>query len=153
MAHDPPEPRKRQALRQRQTLNPRPEDVRDPLIHDHLFFDPDDLVQVKYEMLRRVHRDALPITEACAAFGLSRPSFYQAQRALSHEGLSGLLPKRRGPRTAHKLTKPVLAFVAEQLAEDDTLAWSTLAQRIEQRFALRVHPRSIERAWAKKKLR
>ena len=153
MADDPPEPRKRQALRQRQTLNPRPEHVRDPLFHEDPFFDPEDLLQVKYEMLRRVHRDTQPITETCAAFGLSRPAFYQAQRTLAHEGLPGLLPKRRGPRTAHKLTEEVLAFVAQQLAEDDTLAWATLAQRIEQRFALSVHPRSIERAWAKKKPR
>lgn len=153
MTNDPPEPRKRQALRERQTLNPRPEEVRDTLFQDDPFFDPDDLVQVKYEMLRRVHRDAERISAACAAFGLSRPSFYHAQRALAREGLPGLLPKRRGPRAAHKLTEEVLAFVAQQLTEDDTLPWATLAQRIEQRFARRVHPRSVERAWTKKKPR
>lgn len=153
MAHDPPEDPKRQALRQRQTLNPRAENVRAPLFHDDPFFDPDDLVQVKYEMLRGVHRDAQRITEACAAFGFSRPSFYQAQAAFEREGLSGLLPKRRGPRAAHKLTDEVLAFVAQQLGEDQTLAWPALAQRIAQHFDLTVHPRSIERALmrAKKK--
>jgi len=153
MAHDPPDDPKRQALRQRQTLNPRAENVHDPLFHDDPFFDPDDLVQVKYEMLRGVHRDAQRITDACAAFGFSRPSFYQAQAAFEREGLSGLLPKRRGPRAAHKLTDDVLAFVAQQLGEDPMLAWPALAQRIAQHFGLTVHPRSIERALmrAKKK--
>jgi transposase len=67
--------------------------------------------------------------------------------------LSGLLPKRRGPHAAHKLTDEVLAFVAQQLGEDPTLAWPALAQRITQNFGLTVHPRSIERALmrAKKK--
>jgi len=149
MADDP----KRRALRQRRSLNPRPDNVRDPLFHDDPFFDPDDLVQVKYEMLRRVHQDAQRITEACAAFGFSRPAFYQAQSTFEREGLPGLLPKRRGPRAAHKLTEEVLAFVALQLAEDETVPWSELAERIAQRFDLTVHPRSIERALmrAKKK--
>ena len=138
--------RKRQALRQRRALNPRPERVRDPLFRDDPFFDPDDLLQVKYEMLRRVHQDAQRITDACVAFGFSRPAFYQAQSTFEREGLPGLLPKRRGPRAAHKLTGEVLEFVALQLAEDQTLPWSELAERIEQRFAVTVHPRSIERA-------
>src|SRR4051812_49751372 len=34
------------------TLNPRADDVRDPAFVDSEFFDPRDLVQVKYEMLR-----------------------------------------------------------------------------------------------------
>ena len=67
-------------------------------------------------------RDAQGITDACAAFGFSRPSFYQAQTAFEREGLSGLLPKRRGPRAAHKLTDEVSAFVAQQIGEDQTLA-------------------------------
>ncbi len=55
------------------------------------FFDARDLVQVKYEMLRRVRVEARPITESAAAFGFSRPSFYQAQSAFDLGGLSGLL--------------------------------------------------------------
>ena len=96
-------------------------------------------------------RDAQGITDACAAFGFSRPSFYQAQTAFEREGLSGLLPKRRGPRAAHKLTDEVSAFVAQQIGEDQTLAWPALVQRIAQHFDLTVHPRSIERALMREK--
>ena len=146
MANEPPSELKDHALRKRGVSNPRADHVRDPLFREDPFFDPTDLVQVKYEMLRRVRRQGRRITEACAAFGFSRPAFYQLQAAFEREGLSGLLPKRRGPRAAHKLTAEVLAFVEQLRGEDKTLGWTELAQRIEQRFEVRVHPRSIERA-------
>ena len=50
---------KQKALRQHGTLNPRPQDVRHPLFRDSEFFDPEDMIQVKYEMLRRVQADQL----------------------------------------------------------------------------------------------
>ena len=42
------------ALLEEGTLNPAPEKVQDPKFHENEFFDPRDIVQVKYEMLRRV---------------------------------------------------------------------------------------------------
>jgi len=69
---------KLQTLQQQGTLNPRPKDVSDELFVQDGFFDPRDLVQVKYEMLRRVQADGKSVTDAAASFGFSRPSFYQA---------------------------------------------------------------------------
>ena len=57
-----------QTLRQYGVLNPHPEAVTDPLFQTADFFDPQDLLQVKYEMLRRVDIDKAPVTEAAAAF-------------------------------------------------------------------------------------
>ena len=45
------------ALRERRSLNRRPEKVTDPAFLKDEFFDPRDLVQVKYEMLRRVEME------------------------------------------------------------------------------------------------
>ncbi len=45
---------KQRVLRQHATLNPRPDGVTHPLFRDSEFFDPRDLLQVKYEMLRLV---------------------------------------------------------------------------------------------------
>ena len=42
------------ALLEEGTLNPNPGKVHDPKFQENEFFDPRDLVQVKYEMLRRV---------------------------------------------------------------------------------------------------
>jgi len=102
---------KRQALRQTGTLNPRPGRVTDELFADGDFFDPNDLLQVKYEMLRRVGRDDFTVKRAAQLFGFSRPSFYQAQEAFTLGGLGALVPQKRGPRRAHKLSQKVVAFI------------------------------------------
>jgi transposase len=138
--------RKREALAAHGSLHPRPEGVRDALFQESDFFDPRDLVQVKYEMLRRVHSEGASVSATARAFGFSRMSFYQAQAALAREGLEGLLPKRRGPKGGHKLTAEVLDFLAQVHAEAPTLRAKDLAERVYERFGLRVHPRSIERA-------
>ena len=133
-------------LRQQRALNPTPEAVSDALFQEDEFFDPRDLVQVRYEMLRRVHRERQPVTQAAATFGFSRQSYYNAQADFRREGLPGLVPKKRGPRGAHKLTPEVMDFIAEQRAEDPKLSGATIARRLEERFQLRVHRRTIERA-------
>jgi transposase len=144
-----PDP-KGQALRQEGTLHPHPERVRDPLFATNDFFDPRDLVQVKYEMLRRVRIEGQSLAQASRAFGCSRPSFYKARAAFAAGGLGGLIPRRRGPRQPHKLTPEVLAFITQVVAEDPSLKARALRALIERRFALQVHPRTIERALARR---
>lgn len=137
------------ALREAGCLNPRPEAITDPIFLSSNFFDQRDLVQVKYEMVRRVHTDGQSVSASARAFGFSRPSFYQAQAALDTEGLAGLLPKKRGPRRSHKLGTEVIEYVQKQLAEQPPPNSVELARRVQERFQLVVHPRSIERALAR----
>ena len=106
------------ALAETRTLNPRPEAVRDEQFGSSEFFDARDVVQVKYEMVRRVRVDGAPVTPTAAAFGFSRPSFYEAAAAVDRDGLGGLVPAKPGPRRAHKLTDEVIAY-AQQLREQD----------------------------------
>ena len=140
---------KRRALREQACLNPRPQEVHDELFQGSDFFDSEDLVQVKYEMLRRVQQDGHPVTRAAAAFGFSRPSFYQAQSAFEQEGLAGLTPRKRGPKRPHKLTEDVVEFVAQRRRQDPALRAPALAGLIEQKFGIAVHPRSVERSLAR----
>ena len=132
------------------TLNPRPQDVTDELFPSNEFFDSRDLVQVKYEMLRRVRIDGQAVTQAAKAFGFSRPAFYQAQETFERDGLPGLVPKRPGPRHAHKLSEAIMKFIDQQRMNDRSLGAPALADMIRKRFALSVHPRSIERALARR---
>lgn len=135
------------ALRAAHAVHPHPEAVVDALFAGgRPFFDARDLVQVKYEMLRRVHVEGHSVTHAAAAFGFSRPSFYAAQAAWRQAGLPGLLPARPGPRGAHKLTTEVVAFLEQALARDPALRSAQLTALVRDRFDLVVHPRSIERA-------
>jgi transposase len=144
---------KRQFLRQHGTLNPRPQDVTHELFRHSDFFDPHDLVQVKYEMLRHSRVDQKPIQQAAKSFGLSRPSFYQVQTAFQESGLAGLLPHRRGPREGHKLTDEVMKFVVQLKDGDPSLSFKQLARAVQQEFDLTVHPRSIERQLLRQKKR
>ena len=130
-------------------LNRHADQIADPVFGAHEFFDARDLVQVKYEMLRRVEIDAQPVTPTAAAFRLSRPSFYQAQRAFQQRGLAGLLPKKRGPHGGHKLTAEIITFLQQAQAQHASLRPVDLAQHVADRFAVTVHPRTIERALAR----
>ena len=142
---------KRNALARSATLHLRHESVTDELFRDNPFFDARDGLQVKYEMLRRVRVDARSVRQAAEACGLSRPSYYQARDAFERGGLAGLLPEKKGPKRAHKLTVKVLAFVDAELAGHPERTSADLAARIEKRFGVRVHPKSIGRARARRK--
>ena len=107
------------------------------------------LVQVKYEMVRRVRVEGEAVTRSAASFGFSRPSFYEAAAALDAGGLAGLVPARPGPRRAHKLTEEVVAFARQRLEADPSLRSADLVEAIAERFRVRVHPRSVERALAR----
>src|ERR1700686_4001909 len=63
------------ALLEEGTLNPSPGKVRDPMFQENEFFDPRDLVQVKYEMLRRVSVEKASVTGATNEYGVSRPTY------------------------------------------------------------------------------
>ena len=135
-----------EAVRESRTLNPRPGAVTDEAFTGSDFFDPRDLVQVKYEMLRRVREEGVSVSAAAAAFGLSRQSYYQAAAALEEGGLPGLLPGKPGPRAAHKLTGEVVEHLRGLVAADPGLRPAELAEAVAHRFGIRVHPRSVERA-------
>lgn len=140
------------ALRRHHALNPRPEAVTDPAFQGgNPFFDRTDLVQVKYEMLRRAREEGQPVTSAAAAFGFSRPAFYAAQALLEEAGLPGLVPLRPGPRRAHKLSVPIVEALEASLAADPSLSSADLAHLAKERFGVRVHRRSVERALARRK--
>ena len=149
MAKKPNSDPKSLALRQQGSLNPHPEQVSDELFLTHAFFDPRDLIQVKYEMLRRVQSEGQPVSRSAAAFGYSRPSFYQTQAAFQQGGLPALMPQKRGPKEAHKLTPEVLAFIRQVRQEDPSLRAAALASRLKDRYGIKVHPRSVERAWVR----
>ena len=136
-------------LHQQGCLHPHPQKVTDELFTSSEFFDPRDLLQVKYEMLRRVRLDGHSVSQSAARFGLSRPSYYQAKKAYEKGGLPALLPRKPGPRRAHKLSEEVVDALREALAQEPEPNSRELVRLVEERFGLSVHRRSIERALAR----
>lgn len=139
------------ALREEGTFNPHPQKVRDPKFQENEFFDPRDLVQVKYEMLRRVSVEKAAVAEAAGEYGVSRPTYYLTKASFDRGGLAGLAPRKRGPHGPHKLQGDSLVFVQQQLVTGQPLRARELAKLIRQKFGLVIHPRTIERAVAGKK--
>jgi len=141
---------KSETLQQQRCLNPRAEKVTSELFQKSDFFDPRDLLQVKYEMLRGVRVDQQPIRRAALQFGFSRPSVYKALATFDRTGLLGLVRTKPGPRRAHKLSESVLKFIEEQKREDGAVTLDELVGRINRKFGLVVHIRSIQRALKRK---
>ena len=144
-------PHKNDLLRKDGTLNPSPEKIFDPKFREYDFFDPHDLVQVRYEMLRRVSVENVSITDVAQEYGISRPTYYQARTSLEAEGLAGLVPKKRGPHGPHKLRPEIIVFLKQQLLPGQPIRARELAKLVGERFGLRVHPRTIERVLHEKK--
>lgn len=139
------------ALEATRSLNPHPEKVADPVFLASGFCDSRDLVQVKYEMVRRVRVDKVPVARAAADFGYSRQAFYQAASALDAGGPAALAAGKPGPRGPRKLTEPVMARIEEVWAAEPGTASKALVALVEREFGVTVHPRSIERALAKRR--
>jgi transposase len=139
-------------LKKEGTLHPNPDKVSTDLVAKSSFFNANDLMQMKYEMLRSVSVDQQSITEAADMFGLSRVAYYNAQKQYQNNGLTGLIPNRRGPKHPHKLTPEVMSFIEEQLLESSGQPdWNLLSKQIEKIFVIKVHPRSVERVVKRKK--
>ncbi len=141
---------KSKRLRESSNLNPTPEKVVDSLFLKDDFFDPRDLVQVKYEMLRKVFFEKQTISQTSADFGVTRPTFYEAKDTFERDGLPGLFPKKRGPKGRHKLTDEMVIFLKEVLANEGYLSSLILVERLKKKFDITVHQRTIERALAEK---
>ncbi|HEY2468955.1 MAG TPA: helix-turn-helix domain-containing protein [Terracidiphilus sp.] len=139
------------ALKQTGTLNPRAGSVSDALFKEQPFFDPKDLLQVRYEMLRRHNVEGASIVDVATNFGVSRPTFYQAQAAFQQAGLIGLLPKHRGPKEGHKLSAEVIEHVRTLRAAEPSLTTVACVQAVQEKFGIKVHRRSLERALVSKK--
>jgi len=139
--------RKSEELRKEGALNPHPEAVEASTFQQGEFFDPRDMVQVKYEMLRRVQIDGQAVSRSAREFGVSRPTFYEAQKAFDQGGLPGLLARKRGPRGPHKLRGEILEFARERILPGEPIRATELVKEIKARFGVSIHARTIERAF------
>lgn len=141
-----PRAQRRQQLGEAGLLHPDPDRVRDPLFEQHPgFFDAEDRLQVRYEMLRAHLVDGEAIRAICQRFGVSRQTFYNLQAKFLEEGTGGLLPKRPGPKGPRKLTAEVLAFVNERLRSEGPFSTPGLQEEIRLRFGVAFHRRTLEK--------
>jgi len=96
-------------------------------------------------MLRRVSKEKYPVKKASDCFSMSRQNFYKVKDAFEQKGMTGLLPGKRGPKRAHKITEDIIRFIKTIVEQTPTLTKDQIAQKIEEDFNLVIHPRTIGR--------
>lgn len=133
------------------TYNPRHEKVTAACFQTGVFFDSKDLVQVKYELLRSIASGECSITQASAQFGMSRESIYKNKAAYEAGGLQALVPKKTGPKGAHKLTEQGRSFLDAYAAENPSASASEMNARMREHTGIAVHNRTVERYLSKKR--
>src|SRR6266536_2861227 len=138
------------ALAASRTLNGDPQKVTDRAFTAGGFFDPADLLQVKYEMVRRVEVDGVPVSAAASAFGSARQSVYNARAALAAGGLAALIPAKPGPKGGHKLTGPVLDHLGPWVEQVPRRGPGGRAGRAARGSGIRLHPRWVRGALARR---
>ena len=142
---------KEQYLKKRGVLNPHPERVQDELFLSNEFFDPNDLLQVRYEMIRRHRVDKVTVKETTQRFGVSRVTFYQVAGTYDRKGLIGLVPKKPGPKNPHKCTEEIIDYIKQRRSQKSDVTWKDLIHYVHEKFGVTLHRRTIERGLARRK--
>ena len=139
---------KRRVLKKTRALNPRPEQVKASLFISHPFFDPEDNVQVKYEMLRAHQVENVSVSQVCSQFGFSRESYRHILHRFQQEGIEGLFGRKRGRKGPLKVTDQVRELIKTERESQRSLSAEELAERCRQRLRVAVSRRTVFRILA-----
>jgi transposase len=141
---------KHEALKEAKAWNPQAELVKADIFHSHPFFDPEDRVQVKYEMIRAREIERVPLKEACAQFGFTRESYRHILERFRSEGIGGLFELKRGRKGPIKAKESVREFVCEEHARNKSLPAEDLAHRCYHEFGVTISRRTVFRILQKR---
>ncbi len=126
-------------------LNQRPERVAHPLFEASDFFDPLDLPQVRYELLRAARAEDRSVAKACRLFGFSREYFYRLERTFAQRGYVALLGSTKGRRPVIALNQEIVSFVVHRKLEEPKLSGEDLRKEILQLYKVDCSRRTVER--------
>ena len=136
---------KRVFLEKEGVLNPKPERVSHPLFETLDFFDPFDLPQVRYEMIRSARVEKIPVAEACKLFGFSREYFYKLERSFMERGYVAMLGSTMGRRPIIALNQEIINFITHRKIKEPGLSGEKLRQEIQQLYNVDCSRRTVER--------
>ncbi len=136
---------KKKFLEQEGLLNPKPERVSHPLFETLNFFDPLDLPQIRYEMIRAARVENISVAQTCKLFGFSREYFYKLERAFMARGYVALLGSTMGRRPIIALNQEIVNFIAHRKMEKAGLSGEKLRQEIQSLYKVDCSRRTVER--------
>jgi len=143
---------KKDILMENGTFNKNYKNVKAAKFINDQFYDPMDIAQVKYEMLKEVEQNGITITDAADNYGFSRTAYYNIKDAFSSQGIKGLIPEKSGPKSPHKLTQTYQERIDEWVAGNPGISSNDIAALINQDGTIQINKRTVERYRAKKKL-
>lgn len=136
---------KKRFLEQEGLINPKPERVSHLLFETLDFFDPLDLPQVRYEMIRVARVENVSVAEACKLFGFSREYFYKLERAFMARGYVALIGSTMGRRPIIALNQEVVNFIVHRKIEEPKLSGENLRKEIQRLYNVDCSRRTVER--------
>jgi transposase len=136
---------KKKFLQQEGLLNAKPERISHPLFETLGFFDPFDLPQVRYEMIRAGRVENISVADACKLFGFSREYFYKLERAFMARGYVALLGSTMGRRPIIALNQEIVNFIVHRKIEEPKLSGENLRQEIQRFYNVDCSRRTVER--------
>lgn len=129
-------------------LHPAPEQVHDERFQEQGgFFDPKDIVQVKYELLRLCQVEGSDVASACGRFGFSRTTYYKVYDAFVHGGIPALMGRPKGRPKPIKLNEIVLGYLIAEKAKNPKLAASQMVAYVMNRYNVQLSERMIQHVW------
>jgi transposase len=142
---------KKDKLRKNGTFNKNHGRVRKDKFQEGGFYDPMDIVQVRYEMVKESYDGDSAVGQVADDYGISRSAFYGIRKKFEEGGLAALIPERTGPKTARKFTGDLQEYVTGRMAEDPKASLSMIVADMERETGVRVSRRTVERFRSKKK--
>ena len=136
---------KKKFLEQEGLLNPKPERLSHALFKTLDFFDPLDLPQVRYEMIRAARVEKISVTEACRLFGFSREYFYKLERNFMARGYVSVLGSTMGRRPLIALNQEIVNFLVHRKIEEPKLSGEDLRKEIRHLYNVDCSRRTVER--------
>jgi len=115
------------------------------------FYDPMDIIQVKYEMIREAQDSGRSIRDVAEDFGFSRTAYYAIKEGFDTCGMLAFIPEKKGPREQHKLTVTLRELIDEYTAVHPKASAAAIAGVILSEKGVSISKRTIERYKAKKK--
>jgi len=135
-------------MRKNGSFNYRANNITAEIFSNSTFFDAYDLIQVKYEMLRAVEKEHHDVSSASVMYGYSRVSFYQIKKEFDKNGITGLMPKKRGPKGSRKLNSSDIEYAKEL---EKTFTKSQIVNRLKEERGIIISKRTLERELSDKK--
>lgn len=142
---EPKNQQKRLFLEKEGFLNPKPDRIVHPLFKTLSFFDPLDLPQVRYELLRCARGGECSVLAACEEFGFSREYFYKLDRTFMERGYVALLGSQVGRRPLIALNQEIVSYVVMEKMKRPKASGDELRKEIEKLYKVECSTRTVER--------